>query len=53
MKHRMQCNVSPASEPSAITVGATREGDYFAYFSNWGDCVDILAPGVKNQVVSA
>lgn len=41
------CDVSPASEPSVFTVGATKEGDYFAYFSNWGKCVDILAPGVK------
>jgi subtilisin family serine protease len=41
------CNYSPASEPSAITVGATNINDGFAYFSNWGSCVDVNAPGVN------
>ncbi|MDN3241112.1 S8 family peptidase [Glycomyces tritici] len=40
------CGVSPGSEPSAITVGATDEDDAAASFSNFGECVDILAPGV-------
>jgi subtilisin family serine protease len=40
------CNVSPGSEPTAITVGATDEDDALASFSNFGECVDILAPGV-------
>ena len=40
------CNVSPASAPTAITVGATDINDGFAYFSNYGSCVDINAPGV-------
>lgn len=40
------CNVSPAREPSAITVGATDDADQRAYFSNWGECLDIFAPGV-------
>ncbi|RRR99829.1 S8 family peptidase [Glycomyces terrestris] len=40
------CGVSPASAPSAITVGATDDGDAAASFSNFGDCVDLLAPGV-------
>ncbi len=39
------CDVSPASEPSAITVGATDETDSATAWSNWGECVDILAPG--------
>lgn len=39
------CTKSPASAPSAITVGATTIGDAKAYFSNWGKCVDIHAPG--------
>ncbi|MFZ4486950.1 MAG: S8 family serine peptidase [Candidatus Nanopelagicales bacterium] len=39
------CNVSPASEPTAITVGATTSSDALAYYSNYGSCVDILAPG--------
>src|SRR5438552_9513701 len=41
------CNSSPSSEPSAITVGATDVNDGFAYFSNFGSCVDINAPGVN------
>jgi subtilisin family serine protease len=40
------CSSSPSSEPSAITVGATDISDGFAYFSNFGSCVDINAPGV-------
>jgi len=39
-------NVSPASEPSAFTVGATDSSDRFASFSNFGTAVDVLAPGV-------
>ncbi|CAG8712362.1 7284_t:CDS:2, partial [Cetraspora pellucida] len=46
------CNISPASEPSAITVGAVdieptdNKTNNIAYFSNFGKCVDIFAPGV-------
>ncbi len=40
------CNTSPASTPNAITVGATNYNDSRAYFSNYGSCVDIFAPGV-------
>ncbi|KAH7313748.1 cephalosporin C acetylhydrolase [Stachybotrys elegans] len=39
-------NVSPASEPSACTVGATDSDDVLASFSNFGSGVDVLAPGV-------
>lgn len=39
------CTRSPASAPSAITVGATTIADAKAYYSNWGTCVDIHAPG--------
>lgn len=39
-------NSSPASEPSACTVGATDESDALASFSNYGSLVDVLAPGV-------
>jgi serine protease len=39
------CNVSPASEPLAITVGSTTKSDNKSWFSNWGSCVDIYAPG--------
>jgi subtilisin family serine protease len=37
---------SPASEKSACTVGATDAKDALADFSNFGQVVDILAPGV-------
>lgn len=40
------CDTSPGSSPETITVGAFGEGDKIAYFSNWGACVDIFAPGV-------
>ena len=39
------CNVSPAREPAAITVGATTSLDARAGFSNFGSCVDLFAPG--------
>ncbi|MEV4196841.1 S8 family peptidase [Micromonospora globbae] len=40
------CNYSPARVGPAITVGATQSNDAAASFSNYGTCVDILAPGV-------
>ncbi|MEY3795432.1 MAG: hypothetical protein RLZZ120_543, partial [Actinomycetota bacterium] len=39
------CTKSPASAPSAITVGATSITDAKASYSNVGSCVDIQAPG--------
>jgi subtilisin family serine protease len=39
------CSASPARTPEAITVGATEGSDKRASFSNWGNCVDIFAPG--------
>lgn len=45
------CNVSPASEPLAITVGSTDIADQQSWFSNWGSCVDIYAPG--SDIVSS
>ena len=41
------CNQSPAGAPNANTVGATEIDDDEASFSNYGTCVDILAPGVS------
>ena len=41
------CNYSPASTPSAITVGASDSNDTRASFSNFGDCVDVFGPGVN------
>ena len=40
------CNDSPARLGAAITVGATDQDDQRADFSNFGNCVDIFAPGV-------
>jgi subtilisin family serine protease len=39
------CNSSPARTAEAITVGATTSTDARASFSNYGECVDIFAPG--------
>jgi subtilisin family serine protease len=39
------CYYSPANAPNANTVGATKADDNEAEFSNYGTCVDILAPG--------
>ncbi len=39
------CQSSPASEPSAITVGASTSSDSRASYSNYGACLDIFAPG--------
>lgn len=38
---------SPASEPSVFTVGATDQEDRRASFSNFGEDVDMFAPGVN------
>ncbi|CAH0055376.1 unnamed protein product [Clonostachys solani] len=42
---------SPASAESACTVGATDKTDGFASFSNFGELVDVLAPGVAIESV--
>jgi serine protease len=47
------CNVSPASEPSAITVGSTNYYNEVSLFSNGGSCVDIMAPGSDIDSVSS
>jgi len=39
------CNVSPASAKGVISVGASNSQDTMSWFSNWGKCVTIVAPG--------
>ena len=39
------CNNTPASTPGTISVGSITINDTESEFSNYGDCVDILAPG--------
>lgn len=46
------CSMSPAREPSAITVAASTSGDRRASFSNYGTCVDIFAPGASIESLS-
>ncbi|HIW61769.1 MAG TPA: S8 family peptidase [Candidatus Stackebrandtia excrementipullorum] len=40
------CGVSPGGAESALTVAASDNTDALASFSNIGECVDIIAPGV-------
>ncbi|XP_013415308.1 alkaline protease 1-like [Lingula anatina] len=44
------CYVSPASTPNTLTVGAFNEEFKKNYFSNYGPCVDIYAPGANIKV---
>jgi subtilisin family serine protease len=46
-EHDDACAGSPAGVAAAITVGATDVNDKRAYFSNYGKCVDLFAPGVN------
>ncbi len=41
------CRYSPARDAQAITVGATTIQDGRAYFSNYGNCIDVFAPGLN------
>ena len=41
------CNVIPASVAGVISVAASDRVDKEAFFSNYGTCVDIFAPGVS------
>ncbi|KAK2733346.1 serine protease [Onygenales sp. PD_40] len=41
------CNYSPAAAEKAVTVGASTLADERAYFSNYGPCNDIFAPGLN------
>ena len=39
------CTQAPAGAPNVLTVGSTTSSDAESSFSNYGTCVDILAPG--------
>lgn len=41
------CRYSPAAAQKAVTVGASTMADERAYFSNYGKCNDIFAPGLN------
>ena len=41
------CDSSPAAATGPVTVGASTLSDSRAYFSNYGKCVDIFAPGLN------
>ena len=41
------CGYSPAGAEKAVTVGASNLADERAYFSNYGKCNDIFAPGLN------
>ena len=43
------CSYSPAAAANAVTVGASTLADERAYFSNYGKCNDIFAPGLNIQ----
>jgi cerevisin len=43
--NRDACDYSPAAAEKAVTVGASTIEDERAWFSNYGTCVDIFAPG--------
>ena len=46
------CYYSPARVAEAITVGASAYGDGAAYFSNYGGCNDLYAPGDEIESAS-
>ncbi|MEM1043189.1 MAG: S8 family serine peptidase [Bacteroidota bacterium] len=39
------CGTSPAREPSVMTVSSTDDTDRRVNYANYGDCVDVFAPG--------
>ncbi|MEU9234968.1 S8 family peptidase [Streptomyces subrutilus] len=50
-ENRDACRVGPASAARVVTVGATDRFDQETDFSNWGECLDLYAPG--RDIVSA
>jgi len=46
-EYKDACLSSPSRVSVAVAVAASDIRDDFAYFSNYGSCVDIIAPGVN------
>jgi len=46
-ENKNSCERSPSRIAAAVTVGAVDSSDRRAYFSNFGSCVDLFAPGVS------
>ncbi|CAO3629488.1 unnamed protein product [Cunninghamella blakesleeana] len=46
------CLYSPGSADGVVTVGAIDKTDTIAYYSNFGKCVDIFAPGTDITSIS-
>ncbi|TDD75417.1 S8 family peptidase [Actinomadura rubrisoli] len=42
---------APGDVSEAVTLGSTDEGDWVSFFSNYGRCLDLFAPG--NDITSA
>ena len=42
------CDIAPGDVPRALTIGAVTVSDAMASYSNFGPCVDLLAPGGSN-----
>ena len=47
------CQGSPNSASTAISVGATDAQDNVAYFSDFGKCIDVFAPGYQIESACA
>ena len=46
-ENKDSCERSPSRVSAAVTVGAVDSSDRRAYFSNFGSCVDLFAPGMS------
>jgi subtilisin family serine protease len=47
------CKLSPAGAEGVITVGSVSNDQKRSSFSNWGNCVDIFAPGERIESITA
>lgn len=47
------CYRTPGRLPEVLTAGATEPDDHLAYFSTWGPCLDVFAPGFYIESAAA